>query len=257
MKQLNVFNDIVTIISFIMSSTFLLSILIRIYTYFSTKKYIKGVLGFNRGIIKMSHSTFWLDTNTGINNRFITYASLKSINNIINLLNIVEQKFTLMDEGSDIKNEINIGGFLTNKRVNAYFAKYFPSFEFVTKEKYESVYNEYSIDRRIIKYSSNKYGFKIGDEFLETNSKLTDYAFLIKLIPSDFKNDENRTVHILFGGTDIGTIKATEYLLTHYKQIYKKYKKQHYLFAIKINQIDESIDYSEGIIDLTDIVFKK
>lgn len=44
-------------------------------------------------------------------------------------------------------------------------------------------------------------------------------------------------------------------LLTHYKQIYKKFGNDHYFFAIEINLVDESINYSQGIIDFTDEMF--
>ena len=72
----------------------------------------------------------------------------------------------------------------------------------------------------------------------------------------DFKNDNNKTVYIVFGGGNIGTVKATEYLSMCYKQIYKKYKTNHYFFALEVNKIDNSINFSKGIIDLTDIMFK-
>ncbi|MBQ4523341.1 MAG: hypothetical protein IJA10_10385 [Lachnospiraceae bacterium] len=255
MEKINIFNDVITIISFIMNLTLLLSVAVKIYVYFSKKRYVKKVLGFTKDTVQISNSTFHLITDTKSSNDFITYSSLKSINNVINLLNIIEKKFDLLNKTTETKNEINIGGFITNKKVNAYFTKYFPHFKFIINDKYKEVYDNYSIDKRIIEYSSKTYGFKIVDNFLETDSQLTDYAFLIKLTNSDFKNNKKKTVHILFGGGDIGTVKATEYLLTHYKEIYKKYKNNHYFFAIKVNRVDESIDYSKGIIDLTDKMF--
>lgn len=257
MEHLNIFNNIITIISFIVNMAFLIPFTMKIYDYFTNKKFAKRVLGFNNESVQLSHSTFDLITESGSKNNFITYASLESINNIINLLNIIGQDFDLVNEMMNAKNEINIGGFLTNKKVNAYFTKYFNNFKFITDTKYKKIYDKYPIDKRMIEYSSEKTGFKINDDiFLETNREITDYAFLIKLTNNDFKNDNIKAVHILFGGGDIGTIKSTEYLLTHYKQIYNKFKNNHYFFAMEVNRIDGSINYSRGIINLTDIMFQ-
>ena len=90
---------------------------------------------------------------------------------------------------------------------------------------------------------------------METKHNKIDYAFLIKLTPDDFNNECKKTVHILFGGRAISTVKATEYLRTQYKEIYKKYKSNHYFFAIEINLIDNSFNHKKGIIDLTKEMF--
>ena len=90
---------------------------------------------------------------------------------------------------------------------------------------------------------------------METKHEKTDYAFLIKLTPDDFKNECKKTVHILFGGRAISTVKATEYLKTQYKEIYRRYKNNHYFFAIEINLIDTSFNHQKGIIDLTNDMF--
>ena len=90
---------------------------------------------------------------------------------------------------------------------------------------------------------------------METKTDKIDYAFLIKLTPDDFNNECKKTVHILFGERSIGTIKATEYLMTQYKEIYKKYRNNHYFFAIEINLIDNSFNHKRGIIDLTQDMF--
>lgn len=214
-------------------------------------------MGFSNEKVQIKNSTFCLQEPIGVYNNFITYSSLQSINNVINLLNIVNQEFNLIDNGQENRNEINIGGFMTNKSVNAYFIKYFKSFKYVTNIKYKNAYDQYPINKQIIEYTSEKFGFKIDNElFLEAGSKISDYAFLIKLTKSDFKDDNEKTVHIIFGGSDIGTVKASEYLYTHCKQIYRKYKKNHYFFAIEINRTDESVNYTKGIIDLTNVMFK-
>lgn len=258
MYSITIFNNIIAILSFILNLTFIYTLSKKAYNYFTNKRYVKYILGFTNDVVQIKHSTFDLKELSGVSNVFITYSSLKSINNIINLLNIINKEFDLIDIGNEYKNEINIGGFMTNKSVNAYFAKHFNQFKYVTNIKYKDAYDKYPIDKQIIEYSSDKFGFKINDtDFLETTSKISDYAFLIKLTKSDFKDDNEKTVHIIFGGTDIGTIKASEYLYTHCKQLYRVYGKKHYAFALEINRIDGSINYSKGRIELTDKMFLK
>ncbi|WP_304960620.1 hypothetical protein [Thomasclavelia cocleata] len=255
MENINIFNNIITILSFVVNLAFIIPFALKIYNYFTKKTYIKKVLGYKKDSVQISNSTFTLKAQTGLTNTFIKYSAVQATNNIINLFNIIEQSFYLVEDIKDAKNEMNIGGFLGNNKVNAYFVKYFEGFKFVTHIEYKTAYDNFPIDQRVIEYSSDKVGFKIdNDTFWETDK--IDYGFLIKLINSDFKDDYEKTVHIVFGGSDIGTLKATEYLLTHYKQIYKKFGNNHYFFAIQINCIDNSIDYSKGIIDLTEKMFK-
>lgn len=256
MQYITIFNNAITVISLFVNLTFVIPLILKIYTYFTDKKYVKRVLGFNRDSVKVSHGVFHLTTDIGIANSFITYASLDSVDNIIRLLNIVGQEFDLMGKGMYSKNEINIGGFMVNKKVNAYFSKHFLNFKYQTDMKYKSAYESYPIDTRIVGYSCDKFGLIINNKiFLEIKYGYTDYAFLIKMVNSDFKDDDAKTVHIMFGASDKATYKATEYLLTHYKQIYKKFGNDHYFFAIEINLVDESINYSQGIIDFTDEMF--
>ena len=163
----------------------------------------------------------------------------------------------MVEKPIDEKNEINIGGFSANRKVSAYFAKYFKNFKYIEAKEKEECFKKQDIDMRIFEFNEEgKKGFRIDDVFLETTSRISDYAFLIKLVKSDFKNDNEKTVHIVFGGGDIGTIKATEYLLTHYKQIYEEFGENHYFFALEVNRVDNSIKYAKGIIDLTDRMFR-
>ena len=232
MNYLNYFNTTITIISFAANLMLIIPFLIKVYEYFTKKRYVKKVLGYSKEAVQISHCTFELEMFSGSKNNFITYASVISMNNIINLFNIVGQRFYLVENPIDAKNEINIGGFSANKKVNAYFAKYFKGFKYLETEDKEEAHKRKGFDMRVFEFNKEgKKGFKINDVFLETTSRISDYAFLIKLVKSDFKNDNEKTVHIVFGGGDIGTIKATEYLLTHYKQIYEKFGENHYLFC--------------------------
>lgn len=255
MKYIILSNNIITIISFIANLFFLLPFIYKAYKYFTKKRYIKKVLAYNNEPVQIYQSTFTYDTIEGYTYDFITYNSLECIDNILNIFNVINQKFSFVPQIDNAKNEICIGGFLSNKRVNAYFTKYFKNFKYYVDKKFESGYKEYPIDTQTIRYSKNRTGFQINKKFLETMINKIEYAFLIKLTPNDFETECRKTVHILFGGRSIGTIKATEYLMTQYKRIYKKYKNKHYFFAIEINLIDNSINYKKGIIDLTKEMF--
>lgn len=256
MKYIILSNSIITIISFIVNVLFIMPFIYNIYKYFIQKRYIKKILAYNDELVQIYQSTFTYDTVEGYTYDFITYNSLECIENILNIFNIVNQKFSFINQADNARNEICIGGFLTNKRVNAYFIKYFKNFKYYVDDKFKNDYEKYPIDTRIINYSKNKTGFQINENiFLETAINKIDYAFLIKLTPNDFNNECIKTVHILFGGRSISTIKATEYLMTQYKEIYKKYKDDHYFFAIEINLIDNSFNHKKGIIDLTKDMF--
>ena len=148
-------------------------------------------------------------------------------------MHTVNKKFDLTENSINPQNEINIGGFVPNKKVNAYFSKHFPNFKFVASTERKSRYIKYTINQELIEYSDKENGFLVGTDIFLKIDKTTDYAFVIKMKSGDFKNDNNKTIHIVFGGGNIGTVKATEYLLMYYKQIYKKYKTNHYFFCIR------------------------
>lgn len=251
-------NDIITIISFIVNLCFICPFLYRIYKYFTQKIYINKVLSYNKDAVQIYQATYEFNTVEGYKYDFVTCNSLKSIHNILDIFEAKNQKFTFVDQIDNAANEICIGGPLPNKRVNSYFVKYFKNFKYVVNTKYENIYENYPINTQLFEYSDDKIGFKVGDDiFLETEPPKKDYAFLIKLTNDDFKLGYKRTVHILFGGRSIGTIKATEYLQTQYKEIYRKYKQKHYFFAIEINLIDNSFNQKMGIIDLTNEMFSQ
>lgn len=261
MDTINIFNVFITIISFIINIFFIIPFIVKIFDYFLDKRFIKKVLNFSKGPVQIYPSTYALQANLNKTYTFISYEFLKSLNNISKILQSTRQKYNIVDVNLDTisKDEINIGGFITNKKVNVYFSTHFKNFKFISDIKYKEEHDTYTIDKSMIEYDTKDFGFRMNnnkDCFLETNDR-NDYAFLIKLVNSDFKDDYNRCVHILFGGGSIGTIKAAEYLSTHYKQIYKKFRNNHYFFAIEVSRIDGSINHARGIIDLTDIMFDK
>lgn len=256
MNNIIIFNNIITIISFIVNFAFIIPFLISLYNYISKKRYIKKILEFNNDITHITHSTFYFSNGTGHEHEYITYESLEGINNIIKLLHAINKKFDLTETINNSHNEINIGGFVSNRKVNSYFTKHFNNFKFIANIDRKNRYSKYPINHELIEYSDMKTGFLIENNIFFKIDEKTDYAFVIKMKKSDFKDDISKTVHIVFGGGNIGTVKATEYLSMYYKQIYKKFKNNHYFFALEINRIDNTINFSKGIIDLTDIMFK-
>lgn len=256
MNNFVISNNIMTIISFVVNLAFMIPFLFSVINYFSKKRYINKILEFNNDTTYITHSTFYFSNGIGHEHKYITYESLEGINNIIKLLHTVNKKFDLIENIANPQNEINIGGFMSNKKVNAYFTKHFQNFKFIVNEDRKIRYSKYPINQELIDYSDKENGFLIGTDIFLKIDKTTDYAFVIKMKNEDFKNNNNKTVHIVFGGGNIGTVKATEYLSMYYKQIYKKYKTHHYFFALEINKVDNSINFSKGIIDLTDIMFK-
>jgi len=257
MNYIVIFNNAMVILSFAVNIFFLVPLLYRIYKYFTQKRYIKRVLDYDRSEpVQIYQSTYTYNTIEGFIYDYITYNSLECMDNILSIFNIINQDFSFTSHIDNARNEICIGGFIPNKRVNAYFIKYFNNFKMYINEQFKSDYEKYPINTQMFIYSKSKTGFKINDDiFWETKHNQTDYAFLIKLTPDDFKNECRKTVHILFGGRAISTVKATEYLKTQYKEIYRRYKNKHYFFAIEINLIDNSFNHQKGIIDLTNDMF--
>lgn len=256
MKYIVLFNNTITMLSFAVNIFFLATFIYKVYKYFSQKRYIKKVLSYNNEPIQIYQAANNYISVEGFESEIVTYDSLEGLYNILNLFSIVNKKSVFVNLNDTAKNEICIGGFLYNKRVNSYFINYFKNFKYYIDLRYKNYYEKVTTNSTILEYTNDKYGFYINENlFLEIIPAKTDYAFLIKLIPNDFYTGTNKTVHILFGGRSISTVKATEYLETQYKEIYKKYKNNHYFFAVEINLIDNSFNHKKGIIDLTNEMF--
>ena len=97
MENINIFNNIITILSFVVNLAFIIPFALKIYNYFTKKTYIKKVLGYKKDSVQISNSTFTLKAQTGLTNTFIKYSAVQATNNIINLFNIIEQSFYLVE----------------------------------------------------------------------------------------------------------------------------------------------------------------
>ena len=158
--------------------------------------------------------------------------------------------------------EILFEGPAANPKVDFYIRTYFKNVKYYVNldeffnpekktEKYTRQYQNRIKKMSYIEDTKDYYGFSVGNKKLEMKSGETDYAILIKMVPSDFRAvDKGKTVHILFGWSLAGSRKSVEYFLKHYKKIYKRFKNNHYFIAVEINKNDNEY-INEEYIDLT------
>lgn len=255
MDYLIIFNNFTAIISFLVGVPSIIALSIKIYRYFCDIRYAKKILGFDKQPVQITQCIFEIEMKNYDERYYITHSSIIALNNTIELLNITGQKFYLIDNSREAINEINIGGFVANKTVSSYIKKYFPDFKFIIDSNNGKAYQQNPVDKDIFILSDNKKQFKIGKKILDMSDGSVDYAILIKLTKDDFKDVNKKTVHIVFGGGDLGTIKATEYLATNYKSIYRTFGKKHYFFALEVRETDRKINDSIGIMDFTNEMF--
>lgn len=255
MNYLVIFNNFVTIISFLVGVPSIISLSIKLYRYSCDVRYAKKVLGFDKQPVQITQCIFEIENKGYGEKYYVTRSSVIALKNIISLLNAVGQKFNVTDNSGEEVNEIHIGGFVANKKVGHYLKAHFPEFKYITSGDKIELYRKNHVDPDILIRSDNQRTFKLGNKILDMTGRDIEYAFLIKLTKDDFKDSNTKTVHIIFGRGDAGTIKATEFLAKNYKNIYNAFKDKHYFFAIEVNNFDNSVNGSKGIIDFTDIMF--
>lgn len=164
---------------------------------------------------------------------------VKCIKTVMNLCSTVKAKTYFQDEyaQTDI-DEIHIGGPQNNTTVNTLMADYFEGrFKFIDDTE-----------------SGVSFGTE-GKEKYTVNSKYGDYAILTRIIDPK----ERKSIHILFGCFELGTVKAIEYFTKHSKEIYDfmkkcKLEKSNYFFMLHVNN-DGRHDPHIGLTDLTEVMF--
>lgn len=241
MKYINFLNNNITVISLFLNLIVIIDLIKKALDFVFKKYYIKKVLGYNNEFVNIS----CYDEK----NNFLSYHDIEAVNNIITMFFEINQKFTFTRIDKDVDNEMCIGGFLVNRKINTYFVKYFEDFKYLMLPNLKERYG----DNPFIEYNPDENGYKVRDIVLSCDSS-TDYAFLIKLTKEDLQSAK-KVIHIIHGSYEVGLIRASEYLVTHYKEIYKEYKNRHYFFALEINRFDGSINHSKGRIDFTDKMF--
>lgn len=242
------------VLDFIQSLINLIIRFLDTFNYFTKMRYIKNVLGFKKGMVNIFLSIRTLQSDEEVEKDFVTSNVIHSFGKITQMLGNVNFNFKLPTERDlTVKNEINIGGFVTNSNVKIYFNEHFKDFKYIVdnsrieKERYKKC-------GQIVVPSIEYTGFKANEIILKTDQQHT-YAFVIKMIHSDFPCTDKNTVHIFFGEDSVATLNAVNYFTSHYKEIYKRFKKNHYFFALYINRKSKSVDTSRDIIDLTDEMF--
>lgn len=176
------------------------------------------------------------------------------------------KEYILTQYHYDNIDEIIVGNPLINSRANVYMSTYFQNLQFAMeseeRKKYDGIFptNDRMISSRFYMDDMGDIGFDVWyspNEFwcLRADKKEKNYIFLFKLTPEDFNNGFNKTVHLIFGGIGINDAFAVEFLIRHFKKIYKLFKASHYAIAIEVNIIDKTFDWSKEIVDLTPYMF--
>ena len=208
----------------------------KLYTYHNKIKYIKKTLHLmNKNVLitcgAFSHKEAVHDV-AGL-------SEVKCIKSVIDVCDTINAKAYFQNEyaQADI-DEIHIGGPQCNTAVKTLMADYFENrFEFI---------------------DSTEPGVSFGTQGQETylvNSKYGDYAVLARVLDPK----ERKSIHILFGCFELGTVKAAEYFTKHTKEIYNFMKargreKSDYFFMLHVNS-DGRHDSHIGLTDLTEIMF--
>ncbi|MGN1269007.1 MAG: hypothetical protein ACI4U0_05910 [Candidatus Aphodocola sp.] len=238
--------------------------------WITDKRFLKSVLNSKNKIFLITQSLFkpgMISQNLHEHCVFITKASVDSFQKIIINLLRINIKFVMYDADDKILDEINIGGPVTNTKTNAYINENFPNFYFSDEKRNKQLheyFEVYGMYDNFMKYNDNFKGFIIENKDDQKTKSIelpidgtTDYMFLIKMNSSDLGfESEQKTVHLLFGGTDIGTSVAVDFFTKNYKEIYKRAKNNHYFFAIPVSVTNHTPMIS-GIRDLTEYMFNK
>lgn len=262
-------SGIVTIISTLISIAAIFPYFPTFWKWITDKRILKSVLNSKNKFFLITQSLFkpgMVSEQIPEHYVFVTKGSVICLEKIIrNLLN-VGCDYEIYETSQKKIDEIHIGGPITNEKTNEYIFEKFPNFYFVDekdkKPQYE-YFQKYKMHDNFIMYRDDFRGFIIYKDNKKTDpiklpiDELIDYAFLIKMKSDDlgFQSD-NKTVHLLFGGTEIATTVAVDFFTKNYKEIYKRAKNKHYFFAIPVS-LTTRTPLVFGIRDLTKYMFDK
>ena len=255
----SLFSSFFTVVSIVLD---LFTYIPQFFNWLSSKRYMRAVLDSENHHILITQSIFGpgMISKTFTRNYFvITKRSAISIWKISKFLDAAKISYQIFETDENQFDEIHIGGQLTNVHTNAYIYQFFPNFYFVdkpcNKEQHEKYFN---IHTECIKYSDEFNGFLIEKKDEKSTSTLfpvnkeTDYIFLIKLKITNLSI--NKTVHLIFGGSDIGTSVAVDFFTKNYKDIYKLAKKDQYFIAMQVHKTNQTAAIS-SIQDFTARMF--
>ena len=172
----------------------------------------------------------------------------------IKLETLIDNNISLTSIGS--KDEIHLGGPLTNLFVRTYLANRFEDFKFYAKkEDLENIKINYLYDTDCIKFTNDNEDryFMIKKSVYNIDSS-TDYLILVKFMKYDSKNKPRNTIHLIFNFHHIEKVNIMS-AFTDNTQILCSYKIQKkYFLAIPINKNTGQIDVDRTL-DFTDIFF--
>ena len=266
----NIYMTMDIIISGISTIITALSILLNFFTYIPQflkwlmdKRYLKHVLNSKNKYFLITQSILgpgMISKTFTKTYSLITKKSVICICKICKLLDKAKIPYQVFETNKEQFDEIHIGGPLTNINTNAYISQYFPNFYYIDKICNKQQHDKFFyIHKKLIKYSDEFNGFSIKiknnnqPKILQfPNNKDTDYAFLIKLCSDDLGID--KTVHLILGGSDIGTLVATDFFTKNYIELYKYAKKDHYFIVIQVHKTNQSVAMP-SMKDLTEQMF--
>lgn len=256
---INTISTVITILSLIINFA---TYIPKFFKWLTDRRYLRAVLlGKNKHFI-ITQSLFrpGMISSTSIENyTVVTENSVISIQKIVKLLEKTKISYDVLQTNKEHYDEIHVGGPISNINTNAYVTQYFPNFHFVDQKSRQYQHeNYYNIHRSLIDYAETFHGFLItASNDNQSTYKFpvddeNDYMFLIKLTSRELNCE--KTVHLIFGGSDIGTLVATDYFTKCYKNLYKLAKKDRYFIAIPVHRTNKSAAISK-LIDLSKSMF--
>lgn len=166
-----------------------------------------------------------------------TTTEVYTISYIFNLLSKINIDvdvipFHHISEHNKPSDEFCLAGSLANERTEYLLKEYCSKFNFVTKENHKEFSNKnIELKSHIDNHSSMFiFGYYIGKEF---NPVPEDHeiSFLVKL-----KTNYNKTIHLIFGVSSLGTAASAYYLSRNYEDIYKKFGGKNYFIILKTSK---------------------
>ena len=239
--------------------------LMRFFTWATDKRYLHAILSSRNKQFLVTQALFgpgMIASSFTLDYILLTENSVIALHKVTKTLEKNKIRYDLFNTSTQYYDEIHLGGPISNIHTNAYIEQFFPDFHFCDYlAKQENHENYYKIHKSIIEYSDNFHGFIINkvinnqpQRILFPTDKESDYMFLIKLTSEDLGC--SKTVHLVFGGSDVGSLVAADFFARHYKKIYSKQKDKHYFLAIPVHRTNQSAAISM-IQDLTEVMFSQ
>lgn len=128
--------------------------------------------------------------------------------------------------------EFCLAGGLANERTEYLLKEYCSKFNLVTKENYKKHTDKNKELKKHIDENSGLFifGYHIDKDFYPVSTD-HEISFLVKL-----KTNYNKTIHLVFGISSLGTAASAYYLSTNYSDVYKKFGGKSYFIILKTSK---------------------